>query len=126
MFNADRHELLCLFAAMVMADKRVYAAEVKAFSSLTQDFFVITDNGPVPSAVRLSMWFDMNRENIRAKLTQDNFENWFETLMLRVTKIYSAKAVVGVMQKIAVSDNEVHISERALLVLVDKYWPKAA
>jgi len=126
MFKADTHELLCLFAAMIVADKHIYASEIEEFSKSVIAFYEKIDVESAPSEARLLMWFDINRENIQSKITQDNFEIWFEKLMHRVTCVYSAKAVIEVMQNIAHADDELHISEKALLVLVERHWPKVA
>jgi len=126
MFNAETHELLCLFATMVVADKHVYAVEIDEFTESAIEFFAKIEHENTPSEARLLMWFEINRDNIRSKMTQDDFEPWFENLMHRVAAVYPSKTVIEAMIKIAQSDNEVHISEKALLMLVDKYWARAA
>ena len=126
MFKAETHDLLSLFATMVLADKKVYAVEVEAFSTSVIEFFIKTDLSPVPTQEQLFEWFEANRETIKLKHTQADFEMWFEALMQRVDQVYSIKAVVEVMETIALSDGELHISEKALMVLVDKYWLRAA
>jgi len=126
MFTSDKHNLLSLFAAMIAADKHVYAVEIDVFTVSVVQFFKTTDILPVPSQAQLLMWFELNRDDIRAKLTEDNFQTWFEALIGEVAQIYSIKSVLGVMQEIAEADGEVHISEKALLVLVNRYWLRAA
>lgn len=126
MFKDDIHKLLCVFTMMVVADKRIYAVEIDAFTKSGIQFFEKTTSGPVPSQARLLMWFEMNREYVKSKVTQNNFEAWFEGLIDDVSQNYSIKAVIDVMQAIAEADEEVHISEKALLVLVKKYWQRAA
>ncbi|MEP1231007.1 MAG: hypothetical protein ABJG88_10060 [Litorimonas sp.] len=125
MFDENTHDLLSLFAVMVAADKCVYAVEIQMFSKVTIEFFEKTNVHSAPSEARLFMWFDMNREAIKSHLTQDGFENWFVNLLAKVSKIYPVEHVTDALRKIARADNEVHISEAALMVLVEKFWVDA-
>jgi len=126
MFDTKTHDLLCLFATMIVADKKIYAVEIEAFADCVIDFFAKTDLGEAPSQAQLLDWFETNRDDVRSKVKQDGFETWFDKLMHEVSEVYSIRAVIEAMQKIARADNEVHISEKALLVLVDRYWTRAA
>ena len=126
MFNEDTHKVLSLFAAMVAADKRVYAVEIEMFMQVTIEFFEKTNIATPPSQARLLMWFDLNREIIQSKLTQRNFESWFEDLLSHVSDVYPAEYINQALDQIACADGELHISEKALMVLVEKYWQRAA
>ena len=126
MFNEDTHKVLSLFAAMVAADKRVYAVEIEMFMQVTIEFFEKTNIATPPSQARLLMWFDLNREIIQSKLTQRNFESWFEDLLSHVSDVYPAESINQALDQIACADGELHISEKALMVLLEKYWQRAA
>lgn len=126
MFDAKTHELLCLFSVMILADKRVFSVEIDGFVDSATLFFQETEMSPAPSQARLFMWFENNRDNIRTQLVEDNFEPWFEGLMHRVAKNFPAQNLIKVLHAIAKVDGEVHISETALVVLVDQYLQKVA
>ena len=114
----DVEDVLTVLALMVHADKRVFAEEIDAFMSAAQLICASAFNGMKPSEAVLLFWFELRRDDIKRKLRDPSFDTWFNALLARVSKLPRLDLIIDGLQSIAEADNEIHISEHALLVLM--------
>ena len=125
MFKSDIHELLCLFAAMVIVETPIITGQTETFTEAALEFSRATNLAPSVNRPRLQMWFAINRDNIVLKRDEAGFEAWLENLMSRVAKIYPAKAVLAALHDV-VNPNGQAREEPSLSKLIDKYEALAA
>ena len=68
----------------------------------------------------------MNKDAVEANLKGPYFKNWLYSLLDQISKLNGKDQILEVMNKIARADDNVHVSERALIRLAERYWDKAA
>lgn len=122
MISDDLHDLLNLLAAMIFADKRVFAREIETFLKMAETIRQLSPRDEAISEAKLLSWFDSNADFIREKLKTPGFESWFYECLDRLDNLYNKQALIDIMTQIARSDEEFHISEQALVVLTAKHW----
>ena len=120
------NSVLNLIAATILADKRVYAAEVEAFIKETSKLDLVRQLEPNISEAKLLAWYDMNKAAVEANLKGPYFKNWLYSLLDQISELNGKDEILEVMNKIARADDNVHVSERALIRLAKRYWDKAA
>jgi len=120
------NSVLNLIAATILADKRVYACEVEAFIKETNKLDLVRQLEPNISEAKLLAWYEMNKDAIEANLKSPYFKNWLYSLLDQISELTGKESILGVMQKIAYADDDVHVSERALIKLAERYWETAA
>jgi len=118
----DLNNILSLIAATIFADKRIYVSEVETFMTSTSKLQVARHLDPKLSEARLLAWYEMNKDNIREKITTPYFKDWYYDLLERLKDVPGKTSILDVMRKISKADNEVHVSERALITLAERYW----
>ena len=122
MISDELHDLLSLLAATIFADKRVFATEIETFLKMAEMIRKIRKTDEALSEAKLLSWFDANVDSIRNKLQTPDFEPWFYGCLDRLSGLSDKQAVIDIMLKIAIADDEFHISEQALIVLIANYW----
>jgi len=122
MKQMDLNNILSLIAATIFADKRIYVSEVETFMTSTSKLQVARHLDPKLSEARLLAWYEMNKDNIREKITTPYFKDWYYDLLERLKDVPGKTSILDVMRKISKADNEVHVSERALITLAERYW----
>jgi uncharacterized tellurite resistance protein B-like protein len=120
------NSILNLIAATILADKRVYASEVEAFITETSKLALVKQLEPNISEAKLLAWYEMNKDAVEANLKGPYFKNWLYSLLDQISKLNGKDQILEVMNKIARADDNVHVSERALIRLAERYWDKAA
>ena len=116
---------LRLIVATIFADKRVYASEVETFlkSCLKLDF--LQQLSPKMSEAKLLNWYEMNKDAVCENLASPYFKDWFYDILDQISDVPEKKAILNVMHNISKADGEVHVSERALMVLAKRHWQMA-
>lgn len=123
MFNNEVNGVLTLIALSIFADKRVLASEITSFiKSAGVINKKVKSETPITEA-KLLAWFENNRIFLRDKtlLGPVGFEHWFKTILTDVSDFEDKSFIMDMIEKIAQADGEVHISEKALLALVDRH-----
>ena len=118
----DIDNLLSLIAATIFADKRIYASEIEAFIDTTASLNLTQRLDPKMSESKLMFWYENNKTEIQDKLSTPYFKDWFYGLLDKLKDVPGKETVLDVMRKIASADGEVHVSERALVTLTERYW----
>lgn len=122
MINTDLDDILNLLAATIIADKRVFAAEIDTFIKAANSLKIARLIEPRLSETRLLSWYEMNKEALKGKIISPYFKTWFYGCLDRLAHIKDKQDFLSVMQDIAISDGELHVSERALIVLTELHW----
>ena len=115
-------DILSLIAATVFADKRIFASEIDEFIKSTNKLNIIRHFEPKMSEARLLAWFEMNKDDIRGKLATPYFKDWFYDVLERLKDVPEKESIIEVMHKVSKADGDIHVSERALIVLSENYW----
>lgn len=114
--------ILSLIAATIFADKRVYATEIDAFLTSTVNLKVLQRLEPKLSEARLLNWYEMNKGDIREKLTTPYFKDWFYEMLDLLSDVPDKTSILNSMRNVSNADGEVHVSERALITLAERHW----
>ena len=123
--KSELKDILSLFAATVFADKRVFATEIDVFIKTTSKLKIVTHLAPKISEAKLLAWYEMNKDEIRKKLEMPYFKDWFYDLLERLKDIPDKSEILETMHAISLADGEIHVSERALMTLSERYWREA-
>jgi len=125
-FTQDIEDILTLLALTVFADKRLFAQEIEAFMGLAADMEDFNHGEKPLSQPRMLVWFENNKAELMLRLDVPGFEDWFYALLDRLAHLHGKPAILKAMAKLAASDDDVHVSERALLKLTAERWGIAA
>lgn len=121
LFNIQVEALLTVIALSIFADERVLSSEISAFIKSAKDIEAhVTSDVPVTEA-KLLMWFEMNRLRLsdKIRLGPIGFKHWFESVIAELSAYSDEAFVVDMLNRISVADGELHVSEKALSVLVE-------
>ncbi len=118
-----RYHIYALLAAVVVADQEVLAVEVDTFVNLATQLHISLEHGQVDSHEVLKAWFDDHHAGIRKALLSDIEKGRFLVSNLEpLIGFEYCWQVLAAMQAIAVSDNELHKTERELIQTAANYW----
>ena len=114
--------VLNLIAATILADKRVYASEVEVFIKQSSRLKLIRRLDPKISEAKLLSWYELNKDSINDRLSTPYFKDWFYATLDKIAELPDKQTILEVMRKISAADDDVHVSERALITLAERYW----
>ena len=115
-------DLLCLLMAVIVADKRVYAEEIQTFLKEAGKLQKTLDIEPHWSEPKILMWYELNKTAVKEQALGPNLEPWLYERVNRLAGIENKAAILEAMRQIAIADGELHVSERALIVLTARQW----
>lgn len=121
MFNRQVEALLTIAALSIFADKRVLSSEISTFIKSAQDINERVDSAIPITEAKLLMWFEINRMrlNDKVRLRPIGFKRWFDTVMSDLTDYADQAFITDLIERISLADGELHVSEKALTVLVE-------
>lgn len=122
MILKDLDNILSLLAVTIIADKRVFAAEIEAFVKATTQLKQARLIEPKLSEAKLLSWYEMNKDALTEKVHSPYFKTWFYDCLDSLSDIPDKSALLKAMREISLSDGELHVSERALIVLAELHW----
>lgn len=115
--------ILTLLAITVCADKRIFADEIDSFIESAQDLEIFSEGDENITPAKLLLWFETRRDELKARLANIAvFENWLNPILDNLLDSPHKPAILNKMIKISKSDGELHVSEKALIVLAAKRW----
>ena len=126
MLENKSNSLMGLLAMTMFADKKVLSQEIRAFVNSVkylQCTGVLDDS---MSEADIIMWYELNKDELKTKVTGKGFEVWLQNCLADLSPLTNKSAVLIAMGDIANSDDEIHVSEMALVALVAKRWNVAA
>lgn len=122
MISNELDDLLSLFAAAIIADKRVFAQEVDVFLKATSTLKIALDIQPNLSEARILSWYEMNKDAIREEIAGPYFRSWLYDRLDRLAHIKGKQGILDILNKISLADGELHSSESALMSLTAHRW----
>lgn len=120
------NSVLNLIAATILADKRVFASEVEVFIQQASRLEIVQRLDPKISEAKLLAWYELYKEAIESNLRTPYFKDWYYGLLEQISSLQDKEKLLDVMRNISAADGEVHVSERALIILAERYWGIAA
>ena len=126
MLENKSNSLMGLLAMTMFADKKVLSQEIKAFVGGVKHLQSAHVLDTSLSEAEIIMWYELNKAELKAKVTGVGFEEWLYNRLKHFEPIDDKQAILSTMRDIADADQEVHISEKALVVLVANHWNMAA
>lgn len=120
--NKEVNGVLTLIALSIFADKRILSSEITFFIKSATAINKKVKSDTLITEAKLLAWFENNRITLRDKtsLGPVGFEHWFKTVLADVSDFKDKSFIMDMIQKIAEADGEVHVSEKALLALLDR------
>ena len=115
-------DILSLIAATVLADKRILTSELDVFMTSTRQLDIVNQLEPTISEAKLKAWFERNKNDISQKLATPYFKDWLYEVLDRLKDVPNKAPILKVMQEISIADQDVHVSERTLIALSERYW----
>ena len=123
MFPDNINSILKLLALAVFADKRVFADEIDTFINSAKNLEAFETSETDISPAKLLAWFEAHRSELKDKLENlITFENWVNNILDELSDHPEKPAILNRMIKISKADRELHISEKALIVLTARRW----
>ncbi len=114
--------LLGLLAMTIFADKKVLSEEIKAFVGSVKYLQSMQVVVASVSEADIIMWYELNKDELKTKVTGKGFEIWLRDCLGNLSTVKNKPAILIAMGDIANADEEVHVSEVALVALVAKHW----
>lgn len=123
MFTKTIDNVLTILALTVFADKRVFANEIDSFINSARNLEALSNSEIDVSPAKLLVWFEAHKEGIKARMNQGAaFEHWLNPILDSLTGHPDKHAILNRMIKISKADGEIHVSEKALMVLAANRW----
>lgn len=123
MFTKTINNILTVLALTVFADKRVFANEIDSFITSAKSLESLQSHGLEISPAKLLSWFEAHREGLKKRMTHAaTFESWLNPILDDLANHPDRHAMFNRMINISKSDGEIHVSEKALMILAAKRW----
>ena len=120
----DIQDILTILAVGVFADKRVFSSEIQVFTESAMHAALPNREMSAPSGAKALLWFEKNKDEIRAKFDgpRSDFDAWLIPILERLAGNVDQEGLLRFLEKISLADEELHVSEEALIVLVKRVW----
>lgn len=120
--HAEIENILNITALSILADKKVYFAEVESFTAAAQKIPSIQNAHPKLSEVWLRGWYERNKVQLVKEMQSKTFADWFRAKLDDVAQSDDKAAIINAMEKVALSDHEFHNREKALINFTARHW----
>lgn len=127
MEQTDLNDILLLLTVGIYADKRVHANEIAVFTRSLSRLELSKNDIPKISEAKALAWFEMNKDNVRHifNAPRSDFNRWFIPILERVGQHAHKSVLLRLLTDIFLADDEMHVSETALDVLIKRVWKLA-
>lgn len=124
MLGKEPDDILTVLAVGVFADKRIFSSEIQVFISSVSNLELSDLDLPKISGAKALTWFEMNKQTIQDKFEgpRSEFDAWFVPILERVGEYVDKEKFLKQLDDIFIADDEIHISETAMRVLVERVW----
>ena len=122
MLTTEIDDLLTLLAIIIFADQRVFAQEIDTFMKEARELQIAREIEPRLTEARLLTWFEMHRDDLKAQIDATDYAAWLGRLLDRLSPLPDKTLILDVMYKIAISDGEMHKSEKYLIAFSAQRW----
>ena len=122
--QSDLHDILMLLAVGVFADKRIHSSEIEVFIKSVSRLELSNRDLPKISEAKALSWYEMHKDEVRRRFAgpRAEFDEWFIPILNRVGTHADKIVLIDLLDMIFLADNEVHNSEKALMVLIKRVW----
>lgn len=127
MQQTDLDDILLLLTVGIYADKRVHSNEIAVFTQSLSRLELSKHDIPKISEAKALAWFEMNKDNVRHifNAPRSEFNGWFIPILERVGQHAHKSVLLRLLTDIFMADDEMHVSETALDVLIKRIWKLA-
>ena len=115
-------EIFTLLAIIVVADNRVYKEEVDSFVGQVDILKSQVGSEALVTSKLAFDWFIAQRDEIKAKINQDNAEFYIVRTIQSLMDFPDHGALLRSMEAVSVSDREFHIEEKSIIQLAAAHW----
>lgn len=124
MEQSELNDILMLLTVGIFADKRIHSSEVLVFMKSVSRIKLSTRDIPEISEAKALSWFEMNKDHVRHIFTvpTEEFEAWLIPILERLAVHADKDALLKLLDEIFEADQEIHISETALMTLIKRVW----
>ena len=128
MIEPEFEDILTVLAVGIFADKKIISTEMQVFIRSVSSVQLSTLDLNRVSGARALSWFEMNKDFIREKFDgpRPEFDAWLIPILERISQHVDKDEFKKLLNEIFLADDELHISESAMTVLVNMVWDKAA
>lgn len=105
-----------------LSDKKLYAAEIDSFVKTVQALETQNCFTEPLSEAKLLMWFELNKEQLLYLIKAPDFGKWHEVCLIALENVENKSQILQAMIEIAISDDEFHYSEKAIIMLTARHW----
>ncbi len=120
--NEQDRSIFELLAMTIFADKQIYASEIQAFTwfilELQANGVLVTEF----SEAKIVLWYELNKERLQALNNHEDFETWLVGTLSLLSSVPEKEKIIEAIETISKSDNDEHISEKALKTLASRIW----
>lgn len=122
--QSEMNDILTVLAVGVFADKRIHSSEIQVFIRSVSRITLSNREVPKISEAEALMWFELNKDKVREIFAgpRSEFDAWFIPILKRVGAHADKEALLHLLNMIFLADQEMHISEKALMTLVQHVW----
>lgn len=127
MEQTDLNDILLLLTVGIYADKRVHSNEITVFTKSLSRLELSKNDVPKISEAKALAWFENNKDNVRHifNAPRAEFNRWFIPILERVGQHANKSVLLRLLTDIFLADDEMHVSETALDVLIRRVWKLA-
>ncbi|MDA8708526.1 TerB family tellurite resistance protein [Hellea sp.] len=122
MISKEHDALMSLLAAVIIADKRVFAQEIEAYVEATLKLQNTLKLGPKLSEAKILLWYETNKANVKGKVAGPDFTAWLYECLDSLALVKGRQAILNGMNEIALADGVMHDDERALMTIAATRW----
>lgn len=124
MLESEINDILTVLAVGIFADKKIHSSEIQVFIKSVSSVKLSKNHVEQISEARALTWFEMNKDIVRAKFSgpRSEFDSWLIPILQRVGEQADKDTMLHLLNEIFLADNEFHISETALMVLIQRVW----
>jgi len=116
------HAIMSLLALTMFADKQVLAKEIKAFSNavIRLSRSEVLHSGYTET--RAILWYESHKGDLKDSLKPEVFQIRISELLDSLKGFTRKQDLLTEMIQIANSDQDEHVSEKALTVIIARQW----
>ncbi len=122
MTPAQRDLVYTLLGAVILADQKVRAVEIETFTALVKGFQSALKQVDPLSDEEIETWFDVNRKDIETMMAGPDSADRLTKILAALDGFEYKIQLLKAMDRIAVSDQELHPSEIDLIAVAAAYW----
>ena len=122
MTPTQRDLVYTLLGAVILADQKVRSVEIETFKALVSGFQSALKQVDPLSPEEIESWFEVNRGDIEMMMGAPDVVDRLSKILAALEDFPYKPQLLKAMDRIALSDQELHPSEIDLIALAAAYW----